>query len=160
MKYKRVLVVCSGNTCRSPMAEAIFQDMVGKEPELQSMGFTAKSTGIYDLGECQATGEAIQVMDEKGLDVRAHRSKHIKDVLVDWADVILAMEHEQKHYIEKYFPHAGEKVHLLTEFAGEEGEVPDPFGCGIEAYRQCVDKLRSLLRVTIENMGSYRYTDE
>jgi len=136
------------------MAAAILQDMVMKDPKLQHMGFIAKSGGIYDLGERQATGEAIQVMNEKGLDIRAHRSTHIKDVLVDWADVILVMADEHKHYMEKYFPTSRDKVYLLTEFIGEEGEVPDPFSGGVEVYRECADQLVSLLAVILEKMKS------
>jgi len=142
------------------MAEAIFQDMVGTEPELQSAGFAAKSAGTLDLGRSQATDEAIQVMREKALDISLHRSRHIDGDLIDWADVILVMEHKHKHYILANFIRADEKVHLLTEFAGEDGEVADPFGGGMKGYRQCVDKLASLLRVMIENMGSFKYTTE
>ena len=79
---KRVLSVCTGNTCRSPMAAAILKDMMMKDPDLQHSGFIIKSGGIYDLGERQATSEAIQVMNEKGLYISAHRSTHIDGVLV------------------------------------------------------------------------------
>jgi len=136
------------------MAAAILQDMVMKEPELQSIGFTAKSVGIYDLGERQATDEAVRVMHEKGLDISQHRSTHIDGVLIDWADIILVMEHEHKHYVVERFPHAREKVHLLTELADEEGEVADPFGCGIKEYRHCAEQLMSLLTITLEKMES------
>jgi len=110
------------------MAEAIFKNMVEKE----LTDISVISAGTISLGRCQATDEAVRVMHEKGLDISQHRSTHIDGILIDWADVILVMEHAHKHYVLEYFPHARQKVHLLTEFAGEEGEVADPFGCGIE----------------------------
>jgi len=136
------------------MAAAILQDMVMKDPKLQHIGFIVKSGGIYDLGERQAAGEAIQVMSEKGLDIRAHRSTHVKDILVDWAEVILVMEHEHQRHIVEHLPHASDKVHLLTEFAGEEGEVADPFGRGLLEYRQCRDELVALLNKVLRKRSS------
>lgn len=92
-------------------------------------------------------------MREKGLDISQHGSTHIEGILIDWADVILVMEHEHKHYVLEHFPHARQKVHLLTEFAGEEGEVADPFGCGIEEYRHCAEQLTLLLTIVLEKTG-------
>ena len=86
MKYKKVLFVCSGNLCRSPMAEAIFEAMIRDDGEAQSAGISAQSAGTWDLGCRKATDEAIQIMREKGLDITPHRSRHIDEDLVGWAE--------------------------------------------------------------------------
>ncbi|MFC1994287.1 low molecular weight protein arginine phosphatase [Chloroflexota bacterium] len=154
MKYKRVLLVCTGNTCRSPMAEAIFRDMVEEEPAPWFADIAVKSAGTINLGQSQATDDAVRVMQERGLDINQHRSTHIDVNIVDWADVILVMGHDHKRYVEEHFPSARDKVYLLTEFVGEEGRVPDPFNGGIEVYRECADQLVSLLDAMIEKIKS------
>ena len=154
MKYKRILFVCSANTCRSPMAQAIFEDMVEKDPELQSSAIYAKSAGTFNSGRHRASDEVIQVMHEKGLEIRQHSSRQIDGELIDWADVILAMQLNHREYILSHFPRAEEKAHLHTEFVGQDGEVPDPSGCAIEMYRECADRLMALLEAVLEKAKS------
>ena len=101
----------------------------------------------------EASDKAIQVMNERGLDLTSHRSKHIDQDLVDWSDIILAMEDEHREYILDHFTHAQKKVQILSEFTGEKGDVADPFGQGIETYRQCAGQLTSLLRTISEKMA-------
>lgn len=153
MNYKNILFVCTGNICRSPMAKVIFEDMVAELPVLRSAGIAVKSAGTLNIDHHKAGDKAIQVMKERGLDLTSHRSKYIDQHLVDWSDIILVMEYEHREYILDQFTHAHNKVQMLSEFAGERGDVPDPIGQGIEIYRQCAEQLTSLLRVISEKMA-------
>jgi len=135
------------------MAEAIFRDLVTRDPELQSAGIEAKSAGTYDcIDGASASDNARAVMEEHGLDINFHTAQHINPDLMNWADIILVMKDEHKHYIAEHFPHTKEKVYLLTEFVEKEGDVPDPVGCGEEAYRECANLLESLLRIMMGKM--------
>jgi len=160
MKYEKVLFVCSGNLCRSPMAEAIFGEMVRNDGEAQSAGICAQSAGTWDLGCHKATEEAIQVMLEKGLDINAHRSRYIDGDLVDWADLILVMEDGHRTYTLERFPNARGKVHLLSEFAGKEGEIADPMNCGIVGHRECADRLKPLISAVVDRISTGRGVQE
>ena len=157
MRYKRVVFVCLANASRSIMAEAIF-NMITQSSELQDSRICARSAGIDgDWEGLKTAGEAQLVMLEMGLNIRKRRAQYIDKGLVDWADVILVMEQQHKHHVMGHFPHASEKVHLISEFAGKEGEVPDPYRHGIEAYRQCADQLTCLITAILEKMKPSRY---
>lgn len=153
MNCKNISFVCTGNICRSPMAKVIFEDMVAKSPQLRSAGLTVKSAGTLDMDHHEAGDKAIQVMSEQGLDLTSHRSRHIDQDIVDWSDIILVMEEEHREYILDQFTHARNKVKMLTELAGEEGDIPDPIGQGIETYRQCAGRLTSLLKTISDKMA-------
>lgn len=152
MNYKNILFICTGNICRSPMAKAIFEDMVLKSPELSSARVAVRSAGILNLDHHKASEEAVQVMQECGLDITAHQSQHIDLDLIDWSDLILVMENKHKEYVLNQVLYAQKKVYLLSQFAGEEGEVPDPIGQKIDAYRECAELLTRLIQVVTEKM--------
>ena len=84
-------------------------------------------------------------MREKGLDIGSHRTRHIDRDIISWADIILVMADMHKRYILEHFPDVRHKVHLLTEFVGEEGDVLDPIGCSVETYRQCAEQITMLI---------------
>ena len=134
----KILFVCTGNTCRSPMAAAILKNMAKPEDNLNiiSGGLAAP------VGE-KASGNAVAVMDEMGIDIRNHTAKNINADVISQADLILTMSKAHKAAIESA---AKGKVYTLSEFAGEEGGVPDPYGGSIEEYRQCRDMIESLVK--------------
>ena len=152
---KRILFVCTGNTCRSPMAQVLFESIISKDPSLQSAGIKVDSAGII-ANRYPAPQEAIEVMLDYGLDLTGHRSKLIDSSMLDWADLVLVMEQEHKEGVVSRFPEQGGKTHLLSEYVGERGDIPDPYYGDIQVYRECATLLQSLLNKLADKLGSKR----
>ena len=133
---KKVLVVCTGNTCRSPMAEGwLNQKLAGK-------GWIAESAGVAGWGGGCASSEAVAVMREIGIDISSHRNRALTRALVDEAAIILAMTDGHRREIERRFPEAAAKVRLVKSFGAAPAEdVADPFGASVDAYRHIRDEL-------------------
>jgi len=148
---RKILFVCTGNTCRSPMAQVLFREMVAKDLLLRSAGIQVDSAGAI-AGGAPATPEAIQVMRDYGLDLSGHRSKFLVGRLIKWADLILVMKARQKQVVVSRYRAAAGKTHVLSEYVGEEGDVPDPAGCGVGAYESCAVVLSSLLSKLAERL--------
>lgn len=135
-QLKKVLVVCTGNTCRSPMAEGwLNQKLAGK-------GWTAESAGVAAWGGDSASPEAVAVMREIGVDISAHRTRALTKAAVDGASLVLAMAEGHRREIEHRFPEAAQKTFLVKSFGLEPaGDVADPFGLSADAYRHVRDEL-------------------
>jgi protein-tyrosine-phosphatase len=127
---KKVLVVCTGNTCRSPMAAGwLNQKLAGK-------GWTAESAGVAAWGGSPATPEAVEAMREIGIDIAAHRSRKLSAAQVAEAAIILAMTEGHRREIVHRHPEAAVKTFLAKGFgAGPARDVADPVGLPVEAYR-------------------------
>jgi protein-tyrosine phosphatase len=120
---KRILVICIGNICRSPIAEGL---LARAWPDK-----TVVSAGLGALVGHPAAPFSVQLMAEQGVDISAHRAQSVTPALVSAADLILTMDLAQKRHIEKIYPTARGKVFRLGE-----SDIPDPYRQDMAAFRR------------------------
>ncbi len=133
---KTVLFVCTGNVCRSPMAEALFRRATNGRGE-----FRALSAGLGAMNDQPPTPHSVQAMRELGADISAHRSRALTAELVQQADYIFGMTHSHVDTIVLLYPQAADKTFLLREFDETleefEKDISDPIGGSYEVYENC-----------------------
>lgn len=140
----RVLVVCSGNTCRSPLAAAMLEARL--EVDSEQIEVTIGSAGTAAWDGAPASEGAYLVALERGLDLSTHRARMLTTHLVAEADLILTMSEAHSHRVADLG--GAEKVHSLHRYAtndAEGGSVPDPYGGNVEGYRNTADALEELI---------------
>jgi len=116
--FNNILIVCIGNICRSPMAEALLKL---RAPD----GVHVHSAGIGALVDKPADPIAVQLMQMRGIDITAHRARQLVPEMVDQAELILVMEAAHQRYIRAVSPSACGKIQLLGKWV--EQEIPDPY---------------------------------
>lgn len=125
-----IVFLCTGNTCRSPMAEGYLN---AKAKEL-GLPIEAKSAGMSEDNQ-KAADNAIEAMKEIGIDISNHRSHHLTPAMVNWADVIAVMTQRHKDILTLMLGLPGEKIQVLGS------GVPDPYGGNLEIYEKTRDAL-------------------
>ena len=149
----RFLFVCTGNTCRSPMAEGIFRKYLAEKLQcnvdgLDKMGYKMSSAGIIGSVGYPATAEAVTACAAKGVDIKAHRNKALSRELIERSDIIFAMEQIHRDRVILLDPNAANRCLLLAADTG----VPDPIGQPQQSYDKCAKLIERAVQKRISEL--------
>jgi protein-tyrosine phosphatase len=142
-----ILFVCTGNTCRSPLAEGLCRDLLARRlgcppGELAERGFIVLSAGVSAMMGCGATPEAVATAQTRGVDLSGHASQPLTASLLGQADYVFAMTAGHLRTVAARFPHAADRLQLLSP-RGED--VVDPIGGDQHVYDRCAEQIVACL---------------
>ncbi len=153
---KIILFVCTGNTCRSVMAEGIFQKML-KETGKEDFKFTSSGTNV--LPGMRPPREVEGMMRKEGIDISRHQATRLTMDLIEEANLILVMDECHQQTILEISPGASEKTFLLKEFSPDRGEqsldIPDPLGEHLQTYEEVFEEIKRCLGELLRRVDWY-----
>ncbi len=153
MSTVKFLFVCTGNTCRSPMAAGIFRKYLSEKlqcevDQIDKMGYKVSSAGMIDLANSPASAEARVACAAKGIDITAHRSTALSLELIEESDFIFGMSRTHLERVISLSSKAANKCMLMAE----NRDIPDPIGQGQQVFNRCADLIEKAVKKRISEL--------
>lgn len=149
---KKILFLCTGNTCRSAMAVYLAADLADRK--YKDCGFRFDSAGLMAADGCAASDEAIFVFKGMGLDMSSHRSKAFLRDMGDVADLLVVMTASHKRFLLEQWPELADKTYTLGELSGSGRDVPDPYCGSVAMYEKTKDMLLEDIDAMLEKLAA------
>ncbi len=140
-----ILFVCTGNVCRSPMAEILFNAKAQRAGENDQ--YMAQSAGTWALDNQPASVFAVTAMAKRKLDLSPHRGRTITPAMLDAADLVIVMTRSHAEALRSEFPMYRKKFHLMSELQSASYDIGDPIGGTLDEYESCAQELEKLIEV-------------
>lgn len=144
-----ILIICTANICRSPVAEALLRDRL-RQQGLDD--WRVSSAGTWAHWPRGASQFSVDVMAEAGFDITGHRARMVDDALLSDADLVLCMEKGHVEALRIEFPAYAAKIRLLSEMADSDHSVHDPYGEPLVMYEQMAAELTDLIDAGLERI--------
>ncbi len=145
----RILVICTANICRSPVAAALLRDRLRKRGLTD---WTVGSAGTWAMEARPATRYSVDVMGRHGYNITDHRARMVEERHLREANLALTMEDGHAEALRAEFPAQAHKVFLLTEMIGRNYNIPDPYGGPVEEYQRMYDNLVEVIDAGLDRI--------
>jgi protein-tyrosine-phosphatase len=151
-----VLFICTANICRSPMAEGLMKALVKDSQDTWRIG----SAGTWTVEGEPAAVISNEIMNERGIDLSAHRSRIVTPNMMKEYQLVLTMEHGHKEALSIEFKAINPRIFLLSEMIGKKFDIPDPMGRARTEYKVIADEIATLIEQGQEKIKNLAYSEE
>ena len=161
-KINRIIFVCTGNTCRSPMAEYLLRELIQNSEELDQENWEIISAGISAVKGVKANEKTEEVMSELNIDTSGHLTRGIDDIDLNKSDIILTMSRKHSRFLILEHPDLADNIFTLKEFAENENgkDIEDPFGLSLKFYRSTRDEIKAELKNILLKLKNFDVKEE